>query len=66
MLSFGGSSYRDTPPYDSFFRDYDDWREGYAVPLEEARRALAPEALSVMNEFIPTVEDWCAGGGPCP
>ena len=47
------------PPFSQFFDGVDDWCATVADPIEAARRSLAPEAVQVMNEFIPFMEEWC-------
>jgi hypothetical protein len=56
--------------YEGFFAAFDKWVEEVAVPLEAARRVLAPQTEVVLNEFCTFVDDWCDAAsrvnGSCP
>eukprot|EP01050_Picozoa_sp_SAG11_P000753 SAG11_NODE_26_length_23420_cov_40.459886_19_plen_365_part_00 len=51
------------------FEGFDKWYDEFAVPLEAARQALAPQTESVLNEVVLGVADWCDGSSrqvECP
>jgi hypothetical protein len=42
------------------FDQFDSWFSSQADPMEARRQRLAPQAKTVMNEFVPFVEEWCS------
>ena len=43
----------------ALFDSFDSWRVDLAVPMEAVRAEMAPDTQSVMNEFVPFVNEYC-------
>ena len=50
----------------AIFDSFDSWRVDLAVPMEAVRAEMAPDTQSVMNEFVPFVNEYCGNASQYP